>query len=153
MSSFQPEGQWWSYCFCQLCVFVRSFDTFWFSDSHSWNKPYRILLFGTMIDPIKTLPGIVRQLPSRIFDLVITYFLSLEFLPRLWFLNQTTQDLAFWHNDRSYQDLVWDCSSTSLTYIRLGDNLFSVIVIVFWTRQLPSRIFDLVIDWLIENFI
>ncbi len=63
------------------CLFVRVFVrlTLWFPDSHCWTKPHRILLFGTMIDPIKTLPGIVCQLPSPIFDLVITYFVSLEF--------------------------------------------------------------------------
>ncbi len=79
---FLPASHVWS--------FIHSFDTLWFPDSHSWTKPHRILFFGTMIDPIKTLLGIVRQLPSRIFDLVITYFLSLELLSGLSFLNQTT---------------------------------------------------------------
>ncbi len=43
------------------------------------------------------------------------------------FLNQTTYNLTFWHNHRSYQDLAWDCLSTSFTYIWLGYNLFSII--------------------------
>ncbi len=83
----------WDYCFCERHVFVHlfvhSFDTLWFRDSHSWTKPHRILVFSTMIDPIKTLLGIVRQLPSPIFDMVITYFLSLELVPGLSLLNQT----------------------------------------------------------------
>ncbi len=117
------------------CVrsFVRSFETLWFPDSHSWTKPHRILPFGTMIDPTETLLGIVRQVSSSIFDLVRTYFLSLELVCGISFLNQTTLDLAFWHNDRSYQALAWDCSSTSLTYIWLGYNLFCVIGIGFRT--------------------
>ncbi len=49
------------------------------------------------------------------------------------FLNQTTYDVAFWHNDSSYQDLAWDCLSASVTYIWLGYNLFSVIGIGFLT--------------------
>ncbi len=64
--------------FLPVSVFVRSFDTLWFLNSHSWTKPHRILHFGTVINPIKTLLGIVRHLPSPIFDLVITYFLSLH---------------------------------------------------------------------------
>ncbi len=75
------------------CSFVHSLDTLWFPVFHSWTKPHGILFFGTIIDPIKTLHGTVRQLPSPIFDLVITYFLSLELLFGLSFLNQTTQDI------------------------------------------------------------
>ncbi len=48
------------------------------------------------------------------------------------FLNQTTWDLAFWHSNRSYQDLAWACLSTSFTYIWLGYYLFSVIGIGYW---------------------
>ncbi len=59
-------------------MFLHSFDTLWFLDSLSWTKTHRILLFSTMINLIKTLRGIVCQLPSSIFDFVITYFLSLE---------------------------------------------------------------------------
>ncbi len=40
---------------------------------------------------------------------------------------------CFWPNDRSYQDLAWDCLSTSFTYIWLGYNIFSVFGIGFWT--------------------
>ncbi len=82
-----------------VCSFIGSFDTLWFPDSHSWTKPHRILLFGTMIDPIKTLLGFIHQLPSPIFDLVITYFLSLELVSGLLFLDQTTLhlvEIGFW---------------------------------------------------------
>ncbi len=58
-----------------ICSFVLWFDTLWSPDSHSWTKSHRMLHFGTMIDPINTLLGIVCQLPWPIFDLVITYFL------------------------------------------------------------------------------
>ncbi len=64
-------------------LFVRSFDTLWFPDSHSWTKPYRMFLFGTKIDPIKTLLGIIYQVPWPIFDLVITYFMLLELVSGL----------------------------------------------------------------------
>ncbi len=69
-----------------VCSFVRLFDTFCFLDSHSRTKPHRILLFGTMIDPNKTLFGVGCLSTSwiPIFDLVITYFVSS-------FLNGTSQ--------------------------------------------------------------
>ncbi len=68
-----PKGRSGTIVFASVtCLFVRSFDTLPFLDSHSWTKPHRILRFGTMIDPMKTLLGIVCQLPSPIFDLVIT---------------------------------------------------------------------------------
>ncbi len=92
-----PNGQEWDYWVCQHHMFVRSCVHSFvhlthprFPDSHSWIKPHRIFPLDTMIDHIKTLPGIVCQLPSPIFDLVITYFLSLELLSRLSFLNKTT---------------------------------------------------------------
>ncbi len=145
-------------------MFVRSFDTLWFPDSHSWTKLHMILRFGTMIDHIKTLLRSFCQLSSPIFDLVITYFLSLSpsqperqkwdycfcqyhLFVRLcvrYFFRSFVRlthsgfrtlipepnhigSCCFSHNDISYQDLAWDCSSTSFTYISLGYNLFPVI--------------------------
>ncbi len=76
-----------------------------------------------MIDPIKTLLGIVHQPSSPIFDLVITYFLSLALLSGLSFLNETASDLAFWHNDRSYQHLV-DLGHDLLSICHIGLQTF-----------------------------
>ncbi len=114
-----------------VCLFVRLTHS-GFRTLIPEHKPHRILSFGTMIDLIKTFLGIVRQLPWLIFELVITYFLSLELVAGLSFLNQTTWDLAFWHNDRSYQDLAWDCSSTSFT-------IFDLVITYFLSLELvPS---------------
>ncbi len=152
-----PKGRSGTIVFVSVtCSFVRSSFrlfvhlTHCFPHSHSRIKPHRMLLFGTLVISIKTLRGIVCQLPWPIFDLVITYFLSLELVSWLSFLNQTMWELAFWHNDSSYQDLAGDCLSTSLTLIWLDYNLFSVIGIGFlthsWTKPHRMLLFGTMID-------
>ncbi len=72
---------------------------------------------------IRTLLVITCHLPWSIFDHVITY-LSLELVFRLCSLNQTSWHLPVLHNDISFHDLAWDCSSSCLTYIWFSYNIF-----------------------------
>ncbi len=113
LSPTQPEGQEWYYCFCQRHLFVRN----WFPDSHSWTKPHRIFPFGTMIDPIKTLLGIVLQLPLPIFDLVITNICHWNWFPVSNSGTRTATILIFLHNDRSYHNLIWHICDLVITYL------------------------------------
>ncbi len=73
----------------------------------------RILLLGTMLYSFKTL---LMPLIYIWHWLAPTFHQPHGFLDSL-FLKRTSSDRATWHTDAYYQDLVWDYSLTSITFI------------------------------------